>query len=759
MSAYAGKITIGLFGDDSGLSRVLANAELDLKSFAQTAKSAGADAAAAVAAPAARPSSPASSAATTAAGPAPAAASAGSGIQAAASVASAAGIAGLVAQAAYVGQAMRKGLQAVVPIIDRIANAMAETARVARRENMKIFDEKLQARIDSVNNKYAKGFLVALQGARKVEDEIEHWSHAADRVNGVLGRFTKFKLPTPPAVRGNSPKDVAGPAPGDGPGGGAVAAAGMGLGGPAGLALAALAGVGAMGAAASAGIYKAVKAGSELSEQLNRAGVVFGDQLPTISGAADEMARKFGVVKSEFLEGASGLGAMAQAAGLTDQATADLSGSMAKLAADLSSQDNLEFSESLSKIRSALAGEAEPLRRHGVLLTEEAVKAKVAAMGLVKFGEQVTDSAKMQARAAIIAEGLGRASGDLENTAGGVANGMRGISGRIENMFADVGMAIQPVAEAFLVLGNAVLRELAGWVDRNKQALADWATTAGSSSGFVVRAFKFVGQAIGVVADALHFAPIAFLALQSVATGAAAGVVRAMASVGSSIEQVLNMIPGVHVEFTAALGSIADDLEDLSGKQWQKMLDELGKPLPSDGITRWFDDIARAATDAIAKAKELGQVQREADAAATAASNDAARKADADYAKHLGEQAKGVLESTRSPLEKLAAEYAKLDNLQAEGLLTAAQVAKAKDSSARQTLGGIKNPAALEANSREARSAILASREQARDPIKQVPDLLKQQVKVTGDTNGLLRRIADRVEESSMIGVDTNLNP
>jgi hypothetical protein len=87
---------------------------------------------------------------------------------------------------------------------------------------------------------------------------------------------------------------------------------------------------------------------------------------------------------------------------------------MAMLAADASSFYNVPLDVALEKIRSGLSGEAEPLRAFGVFLSDAAMKAKAAQMGLAGLNGELTEGQKITVRAALIQEQLGTANGDLE---------------------------------------------------------------------------------------------------------------------------------------------------------------------------------------------------------------------------------------------------------------------------------------------------------------------------------------------------------
>jgi hypothetical protein len=187
--------------------------------------------------------------------------------------------------------------------------------------------------------------------------------------------------------------------------------------------------------AVALGITKTARLASDLNETLSKVGVTFGESSQQVIAEADRMSDRFGIVRATFLDAASAFGLILQGAGLAAAESARLSTQLAKLAVDASSFYNVPIDVALEKIRAGLSGEAEPLRAFGVLLSEAAVKSKVAAMGL---GE-VTEASKGIARAQLIMEGLEKATGDLERTSGGYANQMRKMQGAITEFGASIG--------------------------------------------------------------------------------------------------------------------------------------------------------------------------------------------------------------------------------------------------------------------------------------------------------------------------------
>lgn len=212
------------------------------------------------------------------------------------------------------------------------------------------------------------------------------------------------------------------------------------------------------GAAAVAFGVKAVMAASDLNETLAKTEVVFGGASKQVKNFAQGMADDFGLPKTAILDAASGIGLIGKASGLSEKAAAGMATGMASLAADASSFYNVPLEEALGAIKSGLVGEAEPMRRFGVLLNEAAVGAEAVRLGLAKQGEELTEGMKAQARASLITRGMTDASGDLERTQGSLANRLRELRGRAENFAADFGTKLIPIVlkglDAFEALGR-----------------------------------------------------------------------------------------------------------------------------------------------------------------------------------------------------------------------------------------------------------------------------------------------------------------
>ena len=214
-------------------------------------------------------------------------------------------------------------------------------------------------------------------------------------------------------------------------------------------------------AAASAALMNfgdtAAELASGVSESMNKVAVVFGDSGQEVIDFSETTASAMGISQAAALETAGTFGNIFNASGVAQEAAADMSTNLVQLAADLASFNNMEPTEVLDKLRAGLVGEAEPMRALGVLLSEDAVKAKAMEMGLAATTKELTQADKVQARYALMLEQTSVAQGDFARTAEGAANTARIANAQYEDMQATIGNKVLPIKMQLLsVVGKLI---------------------------------------------------------------------------------------------------------------------------------------------------------------------------------------------------------------------------------------------------------------------------------------------------------------
>lgn len=208
----------------------------------------------------------------------------------------------------------------------------------------------------------------------------------------------------------------------------------------------ALVGLGVAGGAAIAAGAKMISMASDAAEVDSKMDVVFGKALPKLTKNLDEFAEATGASRYALREQAADMGALLEPLTANKKGAADMSAQFVKLATDLGSFNNVPVGDALIAIRAGLVGEAEPLRRFGVLLNAAAVESEGLRLGLVKQGQAMTEQQKVQARASLIMQQTTLAQGDATRTADSMANQMKRLRNNISDAATSLGTLLIPFA-------------------------------------------------------------------------------------------------------------------------------------------------------------------------------------------------------------------------------------------------------------------------------------------------------------------------
>ncbi len=309
----------------------------------------------------------------------------------------------------------------------------------------------------------AKGGLATLPGMKTIKIVAD--------ATGLTGAIAKAKG----ALAGLDLKSIA-----------AGAAGGLGIG----------AGIAAI-QGAFGGLAAGVKGAADLGETMSKVDVVFGAAAGKVHGFAESMSEAFGTSRQEVLDSAAGFGLIAKAAGQSKEQAAELSVNFARLADDASSFYNVPLAEALGTIKSALVGESEPIRRFGVLLNEDAVKAEALRLGLKGVGKELSESSKVMARASLIQKGMADAQGDHARTAGSFTNQWREFTGRVYDLAVTLGSVALPVLNTFLRVLNPIAQALKLVADQIANVIGGVQRFAGavSEGAFGRNVFEAAGSA------------------------------------------------------------------------------------------------------------------------------------------------------------------------------------------------------------------------------------------------------------------------
>jgi hypothetical protein len=244
-----------------------------------------------------------------------------------------------------------------------------------------------------------------------------------------------------------------------------------------------------------------IKAASDLGETISKVGVLFGDSAKEIEKFADGAAQSLGQTKQQALDAAANFAIFGKSAGLSGQALTEFSTGFVSLAADLASFNNVSQDEAINAIGSALRGEAEPLRKFGVLLDDATLKNAALELGLISTTKNaLTPQQKVLAAQKVIYEQTTAAQGDFARTSGGLANQTKILSAELENTKLVIGEALLPIvlelATAFSENIIPLIKEFANGLTgkdgvnesltESEQSARDWGERVRKVIGIVV---------------------------------------------------------------------------------------------------------------------------------------------------------------------------------------------------------------------------------------------------------------------------------
>ncbi|WP_370326354.1 hypothetical protein [Euzebya sp.] len=207
-------------------------------------------------------------------------------------------------------------------------------------------------------------------------------------------------------------------------------------------------GVGVLTGAAAAGGLALVNMASDAQEVESRFNTVFGPQgVAQVNAWSQGVQGNVHIATQELQDATAGFGVFGQAVGVAQSDLPGFSTALAQAGLDLASFNNESPEDTFLALRSGLSGEAEPLRRFGIFLSDASLNAFAAAEGISATTEEMTEQEKVLLRQRFILANLGAAEGDLARTAEGYANQQRSLLGVFRDIRVELGEALLPAVQ------------------------------------------------------------------------------------------------------------------------------------------------------------------------------------------------------------------------------------------------------------------------------------------------------------------------
>jgi len=206
----------------------------------------------------------------------------------------------------------------------------------------------------------------------------------------------------------------------------------------------------------------AVDAAVAADEAASAFGTTFGTAADRATRFLEDFANKAGLTVAEAQQLQSTLGAVAQGIGFTQEASADLSIELTKIAADVASFSNISAGAEpvLQAFRSALVGEREALKTYGIAITEAEVQTEAFLQTGKENADMLTRQEKALATLALIQQKAAVQIGDLDRTQASFANQSRLVNAELRELREEIGRELIPALEILLPKFRSLVQDV-----------------------------------------------------------------------------------------------------------------------------------------------------------------------------------------------------------------------------------------------------------------------------------------------------------
>lgn len=198
------------------------------------------------------------------------------------------------------------------------------------------------------------------------------------------------------------------------------------------------------------GIGRSISSSIKYMENLNLFTVAFGEATDQAWEFSNAMASAFGINPANLTRTAGLFYQVSTSLGLTNDKAMTLAKNWTKLAYDISSMYNIGFDEAVTKLMAGLVGETEPLRRVGIVITENNLALTAQQLGITKSIRNMTEAEKIQLRYVTALQQTTNAQGDFARTFSSPANQLRILQEQMEIFMREVGTLFIPLIEKWV---------------------------------------------------------------------------------------------------------------------------------------------------------------------------------------------------------------------------------------------------------------------------------------------------------------------
>ena len=170
--------------------------------------------------------------------------------------------------------------------------------------------------------------------------------------------------------------------------------------------------------------------------------------------------KNLGLSIKEVTQYAAQLASVTNSIGLSGDISSAAASTFTKLAGDISSLFNIDYSAAAKNLQSGLIGQSRALYKYGIDITNATLQTYAYKIGLSKAVTEMTQAEKMQLRMIAILDQSKVAWGDLANTLSSPSNMLRQLKNNISELSLTIGQLFIPVLTKALPIINGFVMAL-----------------------------------------------------------------------------------------------------------------------------------------------------------------------------------------------------------------------------------------------------------------------------------------------------------
>ena len=322
---------------------------------------------------------------------------------------------------------------------------------------------------------------------------------------------------------------------------------------------------------------------------------------------------------------------------------------------------------------------------------------------------------------------------------------------------------VEAAADAFdrvssMITGaaNAAAIELAPYLEAVANQLVEIGMAGGGMGSMVTTAIEGVAKGIAYAADYLELFKAGWYLLEAGVLAVAGGLIKSIDYVGQGLVSLMNLLPGVNIEWTSSFSDMADSFANdviAATDKAGAAFDKFSSGENSAKVGAFFDDVRKKADEA---AKAQAEKPKPMSGLVNTDEQDKVIEDQKKAYEKLKSEAERYYEATRTPAEKYAAEIEKINELLLAGVLDKDTAQRAADAAATTLKDATKTamsepvtleaPQLLQAGSAAAASFVakIGREQQAQDQQK---EMVAEQ-KTANDTLEAIRAANEKLADS-----------